>query len=226
MARAISYSPRSLSTFKIIATLRTTGRSRALACPKNTPCASLWKDQDRFKNRDFYYSDRILVGTRYFQTNTGRIPTRSGWLDTSFCRLVTWICVNIFSYFTGQLHAGHVSCATYQHVIQSNQKQSFGTGTPSILMSRLLSASWLHFCQQFWTLPCRGLCRKAWYEDRISSRLILTCSHFENVLWKFLHETRKIRNRLISFLEGNSYGFPKARIVLKKSHDMFAWRSL
>ena len=129
MARAISYSPRSLSTFKIIATLGTTGRSRALACPKNTPCASLWKHQDRFKNRDFYYSDRILVGTWYFQTNTGRIPTRSGWLDTSFCRLVTWICVNIFSYFTGQLHAGHVSCATYQHVIQSNQKQSFGTGT-------------------------------------------------------------------------------------------------
>lgn len=150
---------------------------------------------------------------------------QDGWTPL-FCRPVTWICVNIFSYFSGQLHAGHVSCATYQHVIQSNQKQSFGTGTPSILMSRLLSASWLHFCQQFWTLPCRGLCRKAWYEDRISSRLILTCSHFENVLWKFLHETRKIRNRLISFLEGNSYGFPKARIVLKKSHDMFAWRSL
>lgn len=128
-ARAIPYSPRSLSTFKIVATSGTTGRSRALACPKNTPCASLWKDQDRCQNRDFYYPDRMLVGTRYFQTNTGRIPTRSGWLDTSFCRVVTWIFVNIFSYFTGQLHVGHLSCSTYQHVIQSNQKQSFGAGT-------------------------------------------------------------------------------------------------
>lgn len=71
----------------------------------------------------------MLAETRYFQTNTGRIPTRSGWLDASFCRVVTWIFVNIFSYFTGQLHVGHVSCATYQHVIQSNQKQSFGAGT-------------------------------------------------------------------------------------------------
>ena len=88
---------------------------------------------------------------------------------------------------------------------------------PSILMFRLLSASWFHFCQQFWTLPCRALCKKPWYGDRISSPLILTCSHFENVLWKLLYETRKITNRLISFLGGNSRFAESPDSVKRKS---------
>ena len=88
---------------------------------------------------------------------------------------------------------------------------------PSILMFRLLSASWFHFCHQFWTLPCRALCKKPWYGDRISSPLILTCPHFENVLWKLLYETRKITNRLISFLGGNSRFAESPDSVKRKS---------
>ena len=165
----------------------------------------------------------MLVGTRYFQTNTGRILTRSGWLDTSFRRVVTWIFVNIFFL----LHRT-TSCWT---CILRHISTRYTVKSETELWYRYLA---------FWCLVCSVLLGSIFvsiFEPQLAGHFarkpdteteVFRLSFWLVHILKTFSENCYTKNQesFNQFPWRQQLRFAESPDSVKKRHDMFAWRNL